>query len=105
MKKLIVYSINNCPYCLKVKRYLISKNVEFEERNIENSKIYEEECRNISGDVSVPVTIVEGNPEDFVFKFDREKIDKLIKLREWLIMEEEREDDFIELIKMNFLYI
>ena len=103
MKKLIVYSINNCPYCLKVKRYLNSKNVEFEERNIENSKIYEEECRNISGDVSVPVTIVEGNSEDFVFKFERENIDKLIKLREWIIIEEEREDDFYQITWRYFL--
>ena len=80
MKKLIVYSIPNCPYCLKVKRFLTSKKVEFEEMNIENSKIYEEECRNISGDVSVPVTIVEGNQENFVFKFDREQIERLIEL-------------------------
>lgn len=79
MKKLIVYSIPNCPYCLKVKRFLISKKVEFEERNIEDSKIYEEECRNISGDVVVPVSIVEGNPDEFVFKFDREKIEMLIE--------------------------
>ena len=80
MKKLIIYSITSCPYCLKVKRYLTSKNVEFEERNIENSEIYEEECRSISGDVSVPVTIVEDNSKEFVFKFDREKIDNLIQL-------------------------
>ena len=32
-----VYSITQCPWCDKVKKYLKSKNVDFEERNIENS--------------------------------------------------------------------
>ena len=80
MKKLIVYSLTNCPYCLKVKRYLNSKNIQYEERNIELSKEYEKECEKISGDVSVPITIVEGNTESFVFKFDKDKLDKLIEL-------------------------
>ena len=30
-----VYSITTCPWCEKVKKYLKSKNVEFEEHNIE----------------------------------------------------------------------
>lgn len=33
-----VYSITTCPWCEKVKKYLKSKNVEFEEHNIELSE-------------------------------------------------------------------
>ena len=80
MKKIIVYSISNCPYCTKVKRYLTSKKAEYEERNIELSKEYEKECRELSGDVSVPVTTLDYTSGRYVFKFDRNKIDELIEL-------------------------
>ena len=33
-----VYSITNCPWCDKVKKYLKSRGVEFEEHNVEHSK-------------------------------------------------------------------
>ena len=44
-----VYSITTCPWCEKVKKYLKSKNVEFEEHNIELSEEDREECYKISG--------------------------------------------------------
>lgn len=35
MNKVIVWSKNNCPACSTAKLYLESKNIDFEERNIE----------------------------------------------------------------------
>ena len=66
-----VYSITTCPWCEKVKKYLKSKNVEFEEHNIELS----EEDRD---DLIVPVTTVNG--KDFVVSFDKAKLDALLGL-------------------------
>lgn len=33
-----VYSINECPWCEKVKKYLKSRNVDFEVHNIEENE-------------------------------------------------------------------
>ena len=59
-----VYSITTCPWCEKVKKYLKSKNVEFEEHNIELSEEDRDECYKISGVVS----------------FDKAKLDALLGL-------------------------
>ena len=71
-----VYSFETCPWCDKVKKYLKSKNVEFEVRDIELSEEAAKECEQISGDTAVPVTTIDG--KNFVLGFDKEKIDKLI---------------------------
>lgn len=36
MSKTIVWSKDNCPYCVKAKRMLDSKGIKYEERNISN---------------------------------------------------------------------
>lgn len=73
-----VYSINSCPWCDKVKKYLKSKSVDFEERNIEENEEYAKECLKISGDEMVPVVTVDG--KNFVLGFDKPKIDALLGL-------------------------
>lgn len=73
-----VYSITTCPWCDKVKKYLKSKNVAFEERNIELNEEWRNECYKISGDLIVPVTT--PNDKDFVVSFDKAKLDALLKL-------------------------
>lgn len=42
-----VYSITTCPWCDKVKKYLKSKNVAYEEHNIELSEADRDECLKI----------------------------------------------------------
>jgi glutaredoxin-like YruB-family protein len=71
-----VYSINNCPWCDKVKKYLKSRQVDFEERNIENSPEALDECRKLTGDEAVPVITIDG--KEFVLGFDKAKIDALL---------------------------
>ena len=55
-----VYSITQCPWCDKVKKYLKSKNIAYEEHNIEEDEAARKECKAISGDLIVPVTTVNG---------------------------------------------
>jgi len=71
-----VYSFEGCPYCQKLKRYLDSRGVEYEVRDIELSEEAAAECQRISGDLAVPVTTVDG--KNFVLGFDKKKIDELL---------------------------
>ena len=71
-----VYSITQCPWCDKVKKYLKSKGVDYEEHNIEEDESARKECEAISGDLIVPVTTVNG--KDFVVSFDKAKLDALL---------------------------
>ena len=73
-----VYSITQCPWCDKVKKYLKSKNVEFEEHNIENSEEDAKNCQSLSGDTMVPV--ITANDVDYVVGFDKAKIDSMLGL-------------------------
>ena len=73
-----VYTITSCPWCDKVKKYLKSKGVEFEARNIEDSEEYYKECLKISGDEMVPVTAIDD--KNFVLGFDKPKLDAMLGL-------------------------
>ena len=71
-----VYSITQCPWCDKVKKYLKSKNIAYEEHNIEEDETARKECEAISGELIVPVTTVNG--KDFVVSFDKAKLDAIL---------------------------
>lgn len=71
-----VYSITSCPWCDKVKKYLKSKGVDYEEHNIEVNEADAAECEKISGDTMVPVTTADG--KTFVLGFDKAKLDTLL---------------------------
>jgi len=73
-----VYSFETCPWCDKVKKYLKSKGVEFEVRDIELSEEAAKECAQISGDLTVPVTTVDG--KNYVLGFDKAKLDAMLGL-------------------------
>ena len=73
-----VYSINNCPWCDKVKKYLQSRQVEYTECNIETDPAALAECQALSGDEAVPVVTADGR--EYVLGFDKAKIDALLGL-------------------------
>ncbi len=73
-----VYSITTCPWCDKVKKYLKSKGVEYEERNIETNDEFLAECKALSGDELVPVITADG--KNFVLGFDKAKLDEMLGL-------------------------
>ena len=50
-----VYSINECPWCEKVKKYLKSKHVDFEEHNIEVNEADRDACYQLTGDMMGPM--------------------------------------------------
>ena len=70
-----VYSINECPWCEKTKKYLKSRNVDFEEHNIELNDDDRDACYKLSGDLMVPV--VTADDKAYVMGFDKAKLDEL----------------------------
>ncbi|WP_177504658.1 glutaredoxin family protein [Anaerosinus sp.] len=73
-----VYSITTCPWCDKVKKYLKTKSVEFEELNIESDESARRQCYKLSGDLTVPVTTPDG--ENYVVGFDKDKLDHMLEI-------------------------
>lgn len=74
-----VYTVEGCPYCEKVKRYLKAKDVEFIAFDIEKDATAREACKKLTGmDYAVPVTTIDN--ETFVIDYDKEELDKLLCL-------------------------
>jgi glutaredoxin-like YruB-family protein len=50
-----VYTTNACPWCVKVKNYLKSENIEFQELNVQDNMEAREEMIKKSKQMGVPV--------------------------------------------------
>jgi glutaredoxin 3 len=72
-----VYSTNFCPYCKMAKTFLKDKNVQFEEVNVQENQMAAKEMIEKTGQVGVPVIEINGQ---MIVGFDREQIEKLLKL-------------------------
>ena len=70
-----VYSMTDCPWCEKVKKYLKAKGVAFEEINIEEQPKRRKEIFAYTEEAGVPMTVV---GEQFVIGFEREQLDALL---------------------------
>ena len=56
-----VYTTNTCPWCVKVKNYLKSENIEFEELNVQDDMVAREEMIKKSNQMGVPVLDINNN--------------------------------------------
>lgn len=72
-----VYSIPDCPWCIKVKKYLNSKSIDFEDINVQEDVAGKEEMISLTNQSSVPVINIDGN---IVIGFEKEKLDSLLHL-------------------------
>ncbi len=61
-KTITVYTTNSCASCAMVKRWLKSKNLDYQEVNVEDKPEKQEEMLRLSGRMIVPVTVV-SEPE------------------------------------------
>lgn len=77
MIKPIVYSTNNCPWCVKVKEFFTQNKIDFEERNAQLNPKYAEELLNKSGGYSVPVIDIDGT---IIIGFNVKKLKEALKL-------------------------
>ena len=68
MANLILYELEGCPYCAKVKQTLADLDLEYESRMVPSSHDERTEVKEVSGQTGVPVLVdedhgVEGMPE------------------------------------------
>ena len=71
-----IYSTPTCPYCSMAKKYLETKNVNYEEYDVSVDRNAASEMVNKSGQRGVPVLDIDGN---IIVGFDKDKIDNLIQ--------------------------
>ena len=64
MTNLILYELQGCPYCQKVKNKLAELELEYESRMVPRSHSERTEVEEVSGQTGVPVLIDEDNGID-----------------------------------------
>ena len=72
MAKVIVYSTPTCPWCHKVKDFLKQNKIKFEGKNVAEDEAAKEEMMEKTGQMGVPVIVVEGHEP--IIGFDVEAI-------------------------------
>ena len=61
MSKIIIYSKENCPYCVKAKILLQRKGLQFTEIKINSDQLKEEMVSKSGGRMTVPQIFIDGN--------------------------------------------
>ena len=77
--KVRVFSTPSCPYCVTLKQFLEKYNIKFEDIDVSQNKAALDEMIEKSGQMEVPVIDIGGK---FITSFDKEKISKLLKIKE-----------------------
>ena len=70
-----VYSTKTCPWCVKAKEFLKSKNVKFEDIDVGADKKAATEMIEKSGQMGVPVLDINGT---IIVGFDKEAMEKAL---------------------------
>jgi len=73
-----IYSTPFCPYCVTLKDYLKSKNVDFKDVDVSSDEKEREEMMQVSGQLGVPVINIDGQ---IIVGFDKEQIDGALRLK------------------------
>ncbi len=78
MARVIVYTKDECPWCVKVEDFLRKSGLEFEERNAQRNPAFAEEVRSKSGGFAVPVTDIDGT---VIIGFNVKKLKEALKIQ------------------------
>ncbi|HUA13443.1 MAG TPA: glutaredoxin family protein [Candidatus Sulfotelmatobacter sp.] len=63
VKNITIFTTNTCAYCQMVKKYLGAKGMTYEEVNIDEFPSRQAEAIQLSGSMTVPVTVVTKQDE------------------------------------------
>ncbi len=74
-KRVLVYSTQACPFCIRVKLFLKDNNISYEELDVSSNTALGEEMVKKSGQMGVPVLDIDG---EIIVGFDKEKIKKAL---------------------------
>lgn len=82
MAKVVIYSMNSCPYCTMAKRLLTTKGAKYEEIEV-NSRAMWDEVEEKTGRSTVPQIFIDehhvGGYDDLVAADKRGEIDPLLQ--------------------------
>lgn len=84
MSKIIVYTINDCPFCEQEKAYLTEHTLLFEEKNIDTNRAYLTEMLAVSDNFTgVPFTVIQKDDGNKVILkgFTKEEFDTALNLQ------------------------
>jgi glutaredoxin 3 len=70
-----IYTTPTCGYCQMAKKYLTERGIKFIERDVSQDQAASDEMVSISGQMGVPVIVVDGK---IVIGFDRPKLEQLL---------------------------
>ena len=79
MAKVTVYSTPSCPWCHKAKDFFRANKIKFEDKNVAEDEKARDEMVEKSGQMGVPVIVIEGH--DPIVGFDQEAIKKALNIR------------------------
>ena len=79
MPRVRVFNSPSCPFCYVLKEFFKEHNVEFEEIDISKDEKARNEMIKKSGRLEAPIVEIDGQ---IVVGFDKEKIVKLLKIKE-----------------------
>ena len=74
-KQVVIYSTPTCPYCKRAKEYLSRKGIPYVEHNVAADKEKAKEMIQKSGQMSVPVIIIDG---EIIVGFNQAKLGELL---------------------------
>jgi glutaredoxin 3 len=72
-----IYSTPTCVYCKTLKEYIKNKNISFEDIDVSKDEKQLQKMIKDSGQMGVPVIDIDG---EIITGFDKERIDKLLKI-------------------------
>lgn len=75
-KNITIFTTNTCAYCVMVKKWLGSKGYSYEEVNLDQNPERQAEALQLSGALTVPVTVVtkEDDTREVVVGFNLAKL-------------------------------
>jgi len=74
-KKVTIYSTPTCPFCKRAKAYLSGKNISYTDYNVAQDKDRAKEMIRLSGQMSVPVIIIDN---EIIVGFNQTLLDKVL---------------------------
>jgi glutaredoxin-like YruB-family protein len=78
--KVKIYSTPTCPYCHAEKEYLKEKKIKFEDIDVSKDQAAAEEMIEKSGQMGVPVTIIDNTT--VIIGFDRAALKKALNIKD-----------------------
>lgn len=75
-----IFTTNRCAYCAMVKKYLSSKNLTFDEINLDDHPEQQKKAFELSGSLTVPITLItkENGQKDIVIGYNLPQLASLL---------------------------